>query len=152
LTFSYDIMASTTTMTVAIAGITGKMGQLIAKHLLARSNVKVRGLCRTPSKLPASLTSNPRLSVFKSDANDTKGIHSALKGSDVAVCCYLGDVDVMIEGQKRLIDACISEKVPRYVASDWSVWTSVNSLTQTGRPPSQGSYETRASLSGGERS
>jgi putative NADH-flavin reductase len=114
-------MASTTTMTVTIAGITGKMGQLIAKHLLARPNVKVHGLCRTPSKLSASLTSNPRLSVFQSDANDTKGIHSALKGSDVAVCCYLGDVDVMIEGQKRLIDACISEKVPRYVASDWSM-------------------------------
>lgn len=27
----------------------------------------------------------------------------------------------MIEGQKRLINACIDENVPRYVASDWSM-------------------------------
>lgn len=27
----------------------------------------------------------------------------------------------MVEGQKRLIDACIAEKVRRYVASDWSM-------------------------------
>lgn len=27
----------------------------------------------------------------------------------------------MIEGQKLLIDACIAEKVPRYIAGDWSM-------------------------------
>jgi hypothetical protein len=112
---------TTTTMTVTIAGLTGKMAQLIAKHLLASPNVKVNGLCRTPSKLPESLTSNPRLSVFQSDSNNTQVIRSALKESSAAICCYLGDADVMIDGQKRLIDACIAENVPRYVASDWSL-------------------------------
>jgi uncharacterized protein YbjT (DUF2867 family) len=66
-------------MNVTIAGLTGKMAQLIAKHLLASPGVKVRGLCRTPSKLPESLTSNPRLSVFQADANDIEVIRSALK-------------------------------------------------------------------------
>jgi len=27
----------------------------------------------------------------------------------------------MLDGQKTLIDACIEEKVPRYIASDWSL-------------------------------
>lgn len=108
-------------MNVTIAGLTGKMAQLIAKHLLASPGVKVRGLCRTPSKLPESLTSNPRLSVFQADSNDISTIRSALKGSDAAICCYLGDAHVMVEGQKHLIDACIAERVPRYVASDWSM-------------------------------
>jgi hypothetical protein len=61
------------------------------------------------------------LSIFQSDSNDVKAIHSALKGSNEAICCYFGDADVMIEGQKRLINACIDENVPRYVASDWSM-------------------------------
>jgi hypothetical protein len=108
-------------MNVAIAGLTGKMAQLIAKHLLASPGVKVRGLCRTPSKLPESLTSNSRLSVFQADANDIEVIRSALKGLNAAICCYLGDADVMIQGQKHMIDACIAENVPRYVASDWSM-------------------------------
>jgi hypothetical protein len=112
---------TSTIMTVTIAAMTGKIAQLIAKHLLASSNVKIHGLCRTPSKLPASLTSNPLLSVSQSDPNDTYAIRSALKGSNAAICCYLGDADVMVEGQKRLIDACIVESVPRYVASDWSM-------------------------------
>ena len=108
-------------MTVTIAGLTGKMAQLIAKHLLASPEIKVHGLCRTPSKLPESLTSNPRLLVSQADSNDIKTIRSALHGSNAAICCYLGDTEVMVEGQKRLIDACIAENVPRYVASDWSM-------------------------------
>lgn len=107
-------------MTVTITGLTGKMAQLIARHL-ADSRTKVHSLCRTLAKLPESLTSNPPLSVFQSDSNDVKAIRSALEGSNAAICCYLGDADVMIEGQKRLIDACIDENVPRCVASDWSM-------------------------------
>ena len=108
-------------MIVTIAGLTGKMAQLIAKHLLVNPEIKVHGLCRTPSKLPESMTSNPRLRVFQADSTDTETIRSALEGSNAAICCYLGDGDVMVEGQQRLIDACIAKKVPRYVASDWSM-------------------------------
>lgn len=108
-------------MTVTIADLTGKMAQLITRHLLADPKTKVHDLYRAPAKLPESLASNPRLSVFQSDSNDVKVIHSALKDTNAAICCYLEDADVMTEGQRRLIDACISENVPSYVASDWSM-------------------------------
>ncbi|VBB74007.1 Putative protein of unknown function [Podospora comata] len=43
-------------------------------------------------------------------------------GCDVVICAYLGDDNLMIEGQQTLIDACEeSGTVTRYVASDWSL-------------------------------
>jgi NAD(P)H-binding len=83
--------------------------------------VHINGLCRTPSKLPGSLATNPRVTIFQATATDTDQIRSALRNASVAICCYLGDPTVMVAGQKTLIDACIAEKVPRYIASDWSL-------------------------------
>lgn len=110
-------MAATTT--IAIAGITGTLARLITKHLLKHPSVHINGLCRTPSKLSASLRSNPRLTVFQCEANETTVIREAVRKVDAVICCYLGDNNVMVEGQKHLIDACIAEGVPRYIASDW---------------------------------
>jgi len=107
--------------TITIAGITGTLARLITKHLLKHPNVHINGLCRTPSKLPDVLRSNPRLTIFQAGANDTKTIRQALREADVAICCYLGDNGVMVGGQKTLIDACIAEGVARYIASDWSM-------------------------------
>ena len=39
----------------------------------------------------------------------------------MVICCYLGNESLMVDGQKLLIDACIEEGVPRYIASDWSL-------------------------------
>ena len=38
----------------------------------------------------------------------------------MAVYCALGWHDVMLDGQKKFIDAAIAEGVPRYVAGDWT--------------------------------
>ena len=107
--------------TIFVAGLTGKFARLLAGHLLAKPNVRINGTARTPSKLPDNLSSNPRVTVFQADADDTTTIRKALKGSSVAICCYLGDNDLMFQGQKKLIDASIAEGVPRYIAGDWSL-------------------------------
>jgi NAD(P)H-binding len=107
--------------TIAVAGVTGKLGRLITEHLLKRSDVKVHGICRTPSKLPDSLLSNSRLETFQAEATNSKAIRKALKDVDVTICCYLGDNRLMEDGQKILIDACIAESVSRYIASDYSL-------------------------------
>ncbi|KAH7187523.1 NmrA-like family protein [Fusarium oxysporum] len=110
------------TITIAIAGITGTLGRLITKHLLSHPDVHINGLCRNPSKLPLSLQTDPRLTLFQANASDVKVIRRALRKADVAICCYLGDATtVMVDGQKTLIDACIDEGVRRYIASDWSM-------------------------------
>lgn len=109
------------TTTVTIAGVTGKHARLVAKHLLSHPNVNVHGLCRSPSKIPAFLSENTRFKAFESSSTDTTIIREALKNASAAVCCYLGDDELMINGQKLLIEACIAEGVPRYIASDWSL-------------------------------
>ena len=110
-------------MTVTIAGITGQLAQLIAKHLLAlpKGDIRINGLCRTPSKVPKTLSQDARVTIFQSTADDTSTIRQALKSSQVAICCYLGDIDFMTTAQIILVDACIAENVPRYVAGDWSL-------------------------------
>lgn len=109
------------TITVGLAGITGKFGGLLASHLLANPSVTLRGYCRNQSKVATSLSSSPRVQIFQGDALDKDAIHNFAKGCDVVVCAYLGDDALMVDGQKALIDACEAQGVPRYVASDWSL-------------------------------
>lgn len=108
--------------TVAIAGFTGKMARLITMYLLENhSSVKIHGICRSIDKVPAILRSNPNITLFQTTSTDIPGLRLALTGTSVCICAYLGDDTLMIDGQKTLIDACIAEDVPRYVASDWSL-------------------------------
>lgn len=106
---------------IAIAGFTGKMARLISTALLRYPNVQINGICRSPNKVDQSLRSSPRVKIFESSSSDIEALRRGLRGASAAICCYLGDKNVMIDGQKALIDACIEEKVPRYIASDWSL-------------------------------
>ncbi|KAF2673440.1 NAD(P)-binding protein [Microthyrium microscopicum] len=108
-------------ITVTIAGITGKFAGLLSKHLLTKPNISINGIARNPDKVPKELANHSQVRIFQANADDETALRAALKGSQVAVCCYLGDVKLMEEGQKTLIDACIAEEVPRYVAGDWSL-------------------------------
>ncbi|CAM1501353.1 Fc.00g105150.m01.CDS01 [Cosmosporella sp. VM-42] len=114
-------MTTDTPITVAIAGITGSLGRLITEYLLAKPNIRIRGLCRTPSKLPESIRADTRLIVHTTSSTDIAALRAAVSGADVAICCYLGPHSLMVDGQKLLIDACIAEGVPRYIAGDWSM-------------------------------
>jgi hypothetical protein len=64
--------------------------------------VHINGLYRNPSKLPGSLTTNPRITIFPSNAADTDQIRSSLHNASVAICYYLGDPTPMVSGQKAL--------------------------------------------------
>lgn len=106
-------------VTVGIAGITGKFARELASALLKYPNIAIKGYCRDPSKVPQSLSSKASLS--KGDAYDAPAVRSFVAGCDVVVCCYLGDPKLMVDGQKLLVDSCAAEGVPRYVASDWAL-------------------------------
>ena len=114
-------MSTSTVSTVTIAGLTGKLGQLITKAVLGYPKANIQGFCRDPSKLSKEITSNPRVNITQGSSDDFNAARKAVKGSDVVICAYLGPNDFMVDGQKTLIDAAIAEKVPRYIASDWAL-------------------------------
>lgn len=114
-------MATTSeeTITIGIAGLTGKFARLVASFLLEKPNARIRGYVRDPTKLDSSLASDPRVEVIQGEAFDTTKSRTFVHGCDVVICAYLGDNKLMIEGQKILVDACEAENVPRYIASDY---------------------------------
>jgi hypothetical protein len=107
--------------TIGIAGITGKFACCVVKSLLQNPEVSIRGFCRNPSKLPPSIPASPRIHIVKGEFNDKDALESFVVGTDVVICCYLGGPELMLEGQKLLIDACVAKNVPRYIAGDFSV-------------------------------
>jgi hypothetical protein len=107
--------------TIAIAGISGKLGSMIARQILQYPGTTLRGLCRSKARVPPEILSNPRVSIVEGEVDDFETAKHAVHGSMVTICCYLGGPDVMIKGQQVLIDASIAEKVPRYIASDYSL-------------------------------
>lgn len=107
--------------TVALAGITGKFGRLVASNLIQNPNVVVRGYCRDSTKVIDALASAPNVRLVQGEAYDDAKVNEFVRGSDVVICAYLGDDRLMVEGQKKLIDACESNGVHRYIASDWAL-------------------------------
>lgn len=108
-------------ITVGVAGITGKFARCMINQLLKHPDVTIRGYCRDPSKVPESISSSDMVTLFKGDAFDKDAIRTFAQDCDVIVCCYLGDDNLMVDGQKTLIDICEDLSVPRYVASDWAL-------------------------------
>ncbi|KAK3670827.1 hypothetical protein LTR78_009271 [Recurvomyces mirabilis] len=107
---------------IAIIGVTGHLGSLIAKHILNRSSTSiVHGICRTPSKLSTTLTSNPRFKTHQTDLTPSPKLPEALQGANIAIFATLADNDTMVQGQKTLIDLCIELGVPRFMTGDWSM-------------------------------
>lgn len=109
------------TFTVAIAGISSRLARLIANELLKRPDVRLRGSCRDIAKLPDNLRASPRVSLFQAGPYDTKTLRSLIHGCDAVVCCYAAEDEIMVNGQKLLIDLCEEEGVTRYIASDYTV-------------------------------
>ncbi|WYZ42206.1 hypothetical protein EsH8_V_001101 [Colletotrichum jinshuiense] len=106
---------------VGIAGISAKLAQCVVKALQAYPNVKIKGFCRRPEKLPQSALKNYNVEVIQGNFDDKAAVQKFVKGTDIVICCYFGSPDVMILGQKILIDACAKEGVSRYLPSDFAV-------------------------------
>ena len=115
-------MSSLPVNTIVIAAIAGRTSLLIARHLLAtKPDIAIRGTVRDLAEVPSDVSSNPRVKIVQADANDYEKLKEVLRGSQTCICGYNGSPDVMLEGQKTLIDACIEERVARYIASDWCI-------------------------------
>ncbi|KAH6625473.1 NmrA family protein-like protein [Boeremia exigua] len=107
--------------TIAIAGIGSTLALLVAKSLLQRPDVYIRGTSRDITKLPDDLKSSSRVTLVQSGPYDTDTLRKVVHGSDAVVCCYFASNEVMIDGQKLLIDLCEEEGITRYIASDYTI-------------------------------
>ncbi|KAL5366595.1 hypothetical protein BJX96DRAFT_161209 [Aspergillus floccosus] len=106
-------------LTIGIAGITGKFARLVLKNLWRYSELQIRGFCRNASKLPSKFRDSPRVTIVQGSSDDLEALRTFVHACDVVICCYLGDNSLMTDGQKLLVDACELEQVPRYIASDY---------------------------------
>jgi len=108
---------------VGIAGITGRLGSRLAKHLLRDPSVFILGYCRDPSKVDNGILAegSARIVIHKGDALDAAKLATFVSPCHVVVGAYYGDNAFMVDAQKLLIDLCESRGVPRYVAGDWSL-------------------------------
>ncbi|EHK22922.1 uncharacterized protein TRIVIDRAFT_27731 [Trichoderma virens Gv29-8] len=100
---------------VGIAGLTGKFAQCVAKELYANHNVTLKGFCRSPQKLPQLAMEKYQIEVIQGQFDDEAAVRKFVQGTNIVICCYFGDPDVMTRGQKIPIDACVKEGVPRYL-------------------------------------
>lgn len=107
--------------TVGIAGLTSKLAMLMARSVLQKPNTAIRGLVRNPAKLPQELAANKRVTIVQGDAFDKEAANKFTQGCNAVICGYLGSHDVMIDGQKILVDACEANGVPRYFPSDYTI-------------------------------
>ncbi|KAB2573246.1 hypothetical protein DBV05_g8073 [Lasiodiplodia theobromae] len=106
---------------VGIAGLTSKFAQCVVKELQAYPDVTVKGFCRSPQKLAQKALAKYKVEVIQGEFDDEVAIQRFVRGTDIVICCYFGDPDVMTRGQKILVDACAKEGVPRYLPSDFAV-------------------------------
>ncbi|KAL5593081.1 hypothetical protein FOBRF1_012183 [Fusarium oxysporum] len=106
---------------VGVAGLTAKFSQCVVKALQEYPDITIKGLCRSPQKLPQAAVRSYDIHVIQGEYDDEDAAQALARGCDIVICCYYGNNDVMTRGQKILIDACVKEGVPRYVPSDFAV-------------------------------
>ena len=117
----------TDTKTVLVVGAAGNLGYLITKALLAQPDkFAVRAAARDTS---AASNKHARLdglradgaTLFDVDLASGKGLDAACDGADVVISTVQGGPDVIIDGQSRMLEACVRAGVGRLVPSDYSM-------------------------------
>ena len=106
-------------MLILIAGVTGNIGQHAAEAALERGH-KVRGLGRSPSKLPSHVSSRLESFVTSQHYYDISALESAVHGVDAIICAYAALPELALEGQLLLLRAAERADVKRFLATSWN--------------------------------
>lgn len=104
-----------------LAGATGDLGFRIAQSLLARG-ARVRALVRAGSTRPkAAELRELGAEIVEVDFGSVAALTEACAGAACVVSALSGLRDVLVDGQKRLLDAAVAAGVPRFIPSDYSI-------------------------------
>ena len=106
---------------VVVAGGSGNLGRRIVNALLKRG-AEVRTLVR-PDTEPTKLAELTALGVqvVPVELTDQATLTQALSGAVCVVSALQGLRDVIVDGQKHLLDAAVVAGVPRFIPSDFAV-------------------------------
>ena len=107
-------------MLVLIAGITGLVGQGLAKQFL-HSGHQVRGLARNPSKLPESLHSQLESFVITENYFNVTSLDKAVRGVDAVICTYFPAPHLILSAQLLLLRAAERAGVRIFHAASWNL-------------------------------
>ena len=105
---------------ILVAGATGNLGNRISRELIKRG-AEVRAIVRTSTDAEKiDLLKKMGVKVFEIDMDSVEEIATASKGVDCVVSALAGLGDVIIDLQKRILDAAIQAGVPKFIPSDFS--------------------------------
>jgi nucleoside-diphosphate-sugar epimerase len=104
-----------------LAGATGDLGFRIAQSLLRRG-ARVRALIR-PGNIKPEVTSLQDLGaeIVEVDFNSVTALTKACAGAACVVSALSGLREVIVDTQKRLLDAAVAAEVPRFIPSDYCI-------------------------------
>jgi nucleoside-diphosphate-sugar epimerase len=112
-------------MLVLIAGITGNLGQRLAKVALSRG-LSVRGLGRSPDNLSPELSSQIESFIKSSSYYDIPALEKAVTGVDAVINAYAPTPMLDLDGHLLLIRAAERAGIKIFIASSWSRdWTNI---------------------------
>ncbi|ETS74450.1 hypothetical protein PFICI_14316 [Pestalotiopsis fici W106-1] len=112
-------------MLILIVGITGNLGQRLAKAALSRGQ-QVRGLGRDSTKLPPDLHASLESFIPSHSYYDIPAIERAVAGVDAVVCAYSTNPVLYLDGALLLLRAAERAQVGIFVAPTWtSNWTNI---------------------------
>jgi uncharacterized protein YbjT (DUF2867 family) len=108
--------------TIAIAGVTGKLGTLVATYVLEKTDFTVHGLCRSPEKAKKLLEDHPtRFKVFAINVTSIDDVRKGIAGCNTVICTYNRmENQLMVDSSKILIQACDAEEVARFIPSEYT--------------------------------
>lgn len=106
---------------ILVAGATGNLGSRIVRALI-QGGAKVSVLVRnSTSQDKINQLEKSGVVVFKTDYSDVHDLKNACLGVHCVVSALAGLEDVIIEAQKKLLEAAVAAGVPRFIPSDYSL-------------------------------
>ena len=109
-------------ISILIVGGTGKLGSLIAKHCLSKSNLCVHILSKNPeeNKDLCQLVTQNGGKCLRVDITDIDKIRGCTKGIHTVIYAIPIEDKAMVDGQLAILNDAIENGVKRFIPSDFS--------------------------------
>lgn len=112
-------------MLLLIAGITGRLGQLLATNAISRG-ISVRGLARDPTKLNSELSIQLESFVQSENYYDVPALDKAVTGVDAIISAYNPQPLLNLDGNLLLLRAAERANIKVFFSSTWNLdWTKI---------------------------
>lgn len=117
------MMQSKTKLPILIVGASGNLGSAMTMEFLKNPDMQVNIFIRDTDNcvMTCTMVTKAGGKVFKGDVTKPDTIKGITKGMHTLISCLNGDDEVMIEGQKRLLEDGMANGLKRFVPSDFSM-------------------------------